>query len=142
MIHDVIDLSRSPSPLPSPYIYTTPITLVGRHSRLPLTPTRRHRELSQYESDYYQSIQLFERVTSTHIDTPATPIIHFPVITKELVECVAKPCHADECPICMETLKLVDTFTTRCGHMFHGTCMLIHTQRNDSCPMCRGNLIR
>jgi len=65
-----------------------------------------------------------------------TPII------MELVDCVDKPCHIDECPICMEDLNLVDTFTTRCGHMFHGTCMLIHTQTKKICPMCRGTLIK
>jgi len=69
------------------------------------------------------------------------PSLQIPIIM-ELVDCVDKPCHIDECPICMESLNLVDTFTTRCGHMFHGTCMLIHTQTKKTCPMCRGTLIK
>ena len=46
----------------------------------------------------------------------------------------------EECPICMDPLKQTDVFTTRCGHMYHGTCMIRHIKNNDSCPMCRGLL--
>ena len=71
----------------------------------------------------------------------ATNIIHPNPVIKTLVQIVDTPCHIDECPICMEDLLSTDTFTTRCGHMFHGTCMLIHTKLHDSCPLCRGVLI-
>ena len=71
----------------------------------------------------------------------ATNVIHPTPVIKTLVQIVDTPCHIDECPICMEDLLSTDTFTTRCGHMFHGTCMLIHTKLHDSCPMCRGILI-
>ena len=71
----------------------------------------------------------------------ATNIIHPNPVIKTLVQIVDTPCHIDECPICMQDLLSTDTFTTRCGHMFHGTCMLIHTKLHDSCPLCRGVLI-
>ena len=70
------------------------------------------------------------------------PSLQMENIIMDLVDCVDKPCHIDECPICMEGINLVDTFTTRCGHMFHGTCMLIHTQTKKNCPICRGTLIK
>ena len=46
----------------------------------------------------------------------------------------------DDCPICMEDLKQTDLLVTRCGHQFHGTCMLRHMKTHDNCPMCRGVL--
>ena len=57
-----------------------------------------------------------------------------------LVNCVKKPCQTTECPICMEDLKQTDLLVTRCGHQFHGTCMLRHMKLHDNCPMCRGVL--
>lgn len=57
-----------------------------------------------------------------------------------LVSCVEKPCHTTDCPICMEDLKKTDVMVTRCGHQFHGTCMLRHMKIHDNCPMCRGVL--
>ena len=57
-----------------------------------------------------------------------------------LVDCVAEPCKADDCPICMEDFHNTDLFITRCGHQFHGTCMIRHMKLHDNCPMCRGVL--
>ena len=57
-----------------------------------------------------------------------------------LIDCVEKPCQTDDCPICMEDLKQTDLLVTRCGHQFHGTCMIRHMRLHDNCPMCRGVL--
>ena len=57
-----------------------------------------------------------------------------------LVNCVEEPCQTHNCPICMEDLKQTDLIITRCGHQFHGTCMLKHMRKHDNCPMCRGVL--
>lgn len=57
-----------------------------------------------------------------------------------LVSCVEEPCQTHDCPICMEDLKQTDLLITRCGHQFHGTCMLQHMKKHDNCPMCRGVL--
>ena len=57
-----------------------------------------------------------------------------------LVNCVEEPCQIHDCPICMEDLKQTDLLITRCGHQFHGTCMLRHMKLHDNCPMCRGVL--
>jgi len=76
----------------------------------------------------------------TKLEEYLLPIIQIedPVIT--LAPIVASPCHSDECPICMESLLKTDLFTTRCGHMFHGSCMITHLKHKNSCPMCRGIL--
>jgi hypothetical protein len=60
--------------------------------------------------------------------------------TKTLVDIVTLPCHTNDCPICMEDLLQTDLFVTRCGHQFHGTCMIKHIKFHDNCPMCRGLL--
>ncbi len=63
-----------------------------------------------------------------------------PISYPKLVDCVEEPCQIHDCPICMEDLKQTDLLVTRCGHQFHGTCMLRHMKTNDNCPMCRGVL--
>ena len=63
-----------------------------------------------------------------------------PISYPKLVECVEEPCQIHDCPICMEDLKQTDLIITRCGHQFHGTCMLRHMKKHDTCPMCRGVL--
>ncbi len=60
--------------------------------------------------------------------------------TNTLAPIVDSPCISDDCPICMESLLNTDLFTTRCGHMYHGTCMIKHIKTHDTCPMCRGVL--
>jgi hypothetical protein len=57
-----------------------------------------------------------------------------------LIDCAEEPCKTEDCPICMEELKQTDILITRCGHQFHGTCMIRHMKLNDNCPMCRGVL--
>jgi len=62
--------------------------------------------------------------------------------SNKLVDCVQEPCKTNDCPICMEDLHKTDLFVTRCGHQFHGTCMIRHIKLNDNCPMCRGLLFQ
>ena len=66
--------------------------------------------------------------------------LHTP-LTRTLVTCVENPFPREDCPICMDDIKKTDSFTTRCGHMFHGTCMLQHMKHNTDCPCCRGVLV-
>ena len=63
-----------------------------------------------------------------------------PIEPKNLVDCVDKPCSTDNCAICLDKLSLVDLFVTRCGHQYHGTCMIQHIKKKDNCPLCRGLL--
>lgn len=65
-----------------------------------------------------------------------------PPFSNTLVDCVQEPCKTNDCPICMEDLHKTDLFVTRCGHQFHGTCMIRHIKLNDNCPMCRGLLFQ
>ena len=63
---------------------------------------------------------------------------------RQLPEPVAQPFHTDTCSICMEDLNPTDLFVTRCGHQFHGTCMLNHitsSNTNNDCPSCRGHIL-
>lgn len=68
--------------------------------------------------------------------------IHLPPFSNKLVHCVQEPCKTNDCPICMEDLHKTDLFVTRCGHQFHGTCMIQHIKLHDNCPMCRGLLFQ
>ena len=81
-----------------------------------------------------------------------TPTILFPLNDEEMPtrtyrhssEPVTQPFHAETCSICMEDLKPTDLFVTRCGHQFHGTCMLNHitsSNTNNDCPICRGHIL-
>ena len=63
-----------------------------------------------------------------------------PIEPKKLVDCVDKPCSTDNCAICLDKLSSVDLLVTRCGHQFHGTCMIQHIKKKDNCPLCRGLL--
>ena len=60
---------------------------------------------------------------------------------KELVAMIPEPKEAVECPICMEELTPTDLFVTRCGHSYHGGCLMKHLSRHDNCPCCRGVII-
>lgn len=60
---------------------------------------------------------------------------------KELTEIKEVPFTMESCPICMEDFKKTDIITTRCGHMFHGSCLFKHLNKQDNCPCCRGVLI-
>ena len=130
-----------PTPTPTPYSFVNhtilPSERLVRHSELLIIPRRRRIEIPSDDTNLIPSAgrrwvhdpqwRRESDIESIQDNTSfQTPII------MELVDCVDKPCHIDECPICMEDLNLVDTFTTRCGHMFHGTCMLIHTQTKKS----------
>lgn len=81
-----------------------------------------------------------------------TPTILFPLNDEEmptrtfrqLPERVAQPFESEACSICMEDLNPTDLFVTRCGHQFHGTCMLNHitsSNTNNDCPSCRGHIL-
>ena len=58
--------------------------------------------------------------------------------TENLEEC-------DDCPICYETVKILDSVKIGCGHKFCGECVTktlqTHNKRDDpSCAMCRGKI--
>jgi hypothetical protein len=85
------------------------------------------------DSDSGQDLQLYTPNTQQQIIKANQP-------SNTLVDIVKLPCHSNDCPICMEDLLQTDLFVTRCGHQFHGTCMIQHIKHNDNCPMCRGVL--
>jgi hypothetical protein len=81
--------------------------------------------------------ELLTHMPHTPTDTPPhTP--HTVAQPTQLVDCVKQPCESTDCPICMEDFQGTDLFVTRCGHQFHGTCMIRHMKLQDNCPMCRG----
>ena len=47
----------------------------------------------------------------------------------------------DSCPICLRIIG-EDSCRTKCGHLFCTGCLLKSVQRNGSCPLCRGELIK
>jgi len=46
------------------------------------------------------------------------------------------------CPICLETIDPATIFTTtRCGHMYHDSCLNTWLRVNYKCPVCRHSLL-
>ena len=45
----------------------------------------------------------------------------------------------DRCPICLENVKKF--ITTVCNHKFCNECFIPWIEQNDTCPVCRYNLI-
>jgi len=46
-----------------------------------------------------------------------------------------------ECPVCMETLGIVNCCTTKCGHKYCSDCFVKTVMKKNSCPMCRASII-
>lgn len=46
-----------------------------------------------------------------------------------------------ECSICLEQIDERRILTTQCGHNFHISCLKKWLRMNDSCPVCRNDLI-
>ena len=44
------------------------------------------------------------------------------------------------CPICHESMEIVNICVTLCNHMFHTGCLL-RCMNNHICPICRKNII-
>ena len=113
-------------------IIDTPDSHVMRRSLLPELDLA---DLSSIFSDsepYFDSLPDLDPMFG--FDAPAKRI------AAPLVDCVEEPCQSTDCPICMDDLHKTDLFVSRCGHQFHGTCMVRHMRQNDTCPMCRGVL--
>lgn len=45
-----------------------------------------------------------------------------------------------DCPVCYNLLEMRNLTITRCGHVFHASCLFDSLKRKNKCPMCRGNL--
>jgi len=46
-----------------------------------------------------------------------------------------------ECPICFDSIEMINMTVTRCGHTFHASCAFNAVERNICCPMCRTQLM-
>ena len=82
---------------------------------------------------------LFNDASEEEVDDNDLPDL-IPIENTKLVDCVEHPCSTDNCAICLDKLSNVDLFVTRCGHQYHGTCMIQHIKKKDNCPLCRGLL--
>ena len=82
---------------------------------------------------------LFNDANEEEVDDNDLPDL-IPIENQNLVDCVLQPCSTDSCAICLDKLSKVDLFVTRCGHQYHGTCMIQHIKKKDNCPLCRGLL--
>lgn len=51
------------------------------------------------------------------------------------------PVQLGDCPICYESLKMIDFTVTKCGHTFHSSCVFRALEENTDCPMCRCELV-
>ncbi len=129
--------SRSPSPPRSPERQPLTIQPVSyfceETATMPPTLTRipSFDDIANVFNGVYDDID-----TDTDDDLPDL----IPVESKKLPDYVPQPCSTDSCAICLDKLSNVDLFITRCGHQYHGTCMISHIKKNDNCPLCRGLL--
>ena len=46
----------------------------------------------------------------------------------------------DNCAICLKKMNLVNLTITRCGHLFHSSCMIKTMERYNKCSICRTDL--
>lgn len=46
-----------------------------------------------------------------------------------------------ECPICYDDIKMINMTVSRCGHIFHASCIFACLERRIDCPMCRTQLV-
>ena len=58
-----------------------------------------------------------------------------PLSLEQISECLATPCG-----ICYRDMELVNLTITRCGHIFHASCMNDSLMYNAICPFCRTQL--
>ena len=61
-----------------------------------------------------------------------------PVVNRDVNKFIA---HADlaidSCAICLEPMKRGERiFLVKCGHMYHGYCLVKWSQRKSTCPLC------
>lgn len=61
-----------------------------------------------------------------------------PIVNKKVLSKVAlnTPC-AEQCSICFDTHKKVDSLTTDCNHEFGSVCYNSWIRTHNSCPICR-----
>jgi len=46
-----------------------------------------------------------------------------------------------ECPICYDEIKMINMTVSRCGHVFHASCIFACLERRIDCPLCRTQLV-
>ena len=133
--------SRSPSPSPPPAPERLPLTIqpisdFGEGTATMLLTENMPPGLTRIPS--FDDIANIFNDDDNYSDDDLPDLI--PIEPKKLPDCVDKPCSTDSCAICLDKLSNVDLFVTRCGHQYHGTCMISHIKKNDNCPLCRGLL--
>ena len=47
----------------------------------------------------------------------------------------------EKCPICYEKIQKYGFCITNCKHQFCMDCMMKHIQNNQSCPLCRAEVL-
>jgi len=55
----------------------------------------------------------------------------------------ALPCGTElgDCPICLDSIDMVNMTVTTCGHVFHSSCIFNSLETTENCPLCRNQLI-
>jgi len=80
------------------------------------------------EDEVYEEEDEEDDVLRAHHETLASP-------------CFELPNQIEPCAICFEDIKMINMMVTRCGHIFHASCMCVAISTKPNCPMCRTELV-
>lgn len=100
------------------------------------------KEIDYPDEPTYAEGDMFAYNEVTNVKLCSYPLIN--TKTKPIKK-VVKPKNANECAICLETCskneKNMSCCTSRCGNLFHTTCLLSYIiankNKNPRCPFCR-----
>jgi hypothetical protein len=90
-------------------------------------------------------LNLDERFSPMPLNLDEARVRKFNIIPTLLVQETENLEESDDCPICYETVKILDSVKMGCGHKFCGECITQtlqkHNKRNEPCcAMCRGKM--
>jgi len=82
---------------------------------------------------------LYNILTEAQGNTEDTIVPKLRLDKKEITEQLL---FAEECVICLDLYEKKDKITKlECEHIFHHECIVIWTKNNNSCPLCRIQLL-
>jgi hypothetical protein len=82
-----------------------------------------------------------EEQEEEEVAEPAAPQCDCHETTAQPIFALPEGFSLGECPICYDDIKMVNMTVSRCGHIFHASCIFACLEHRIDCPMCRTQLI-